>query len=397
MRFLQIFFLLFLCNPLSAQISPLTANQGTASEKEYLSTIPYKELKGKMIVQATINGKTYHFVLDTGAPMVLSKRLSSELNLPVQSKMEIIDQSGLKDSMEVVSLPRIKIGEINFNDTPALVSTDPVFDCLGIDGLIGSNILRNSTVQFSSRTKSIIITNTPKLLHLKSKYASKMYLDPVQSNPFIWINQKNGKVKAREQLLFDTGMDELYAVSIHNYKKFFDEIGLFNVTAKATGTFTIGIHGNATENENYRFLLPELSINKTALKNVTTETTYDNNSRVGAKLLEYGVATVDYINKRFYFEPFDSSKSFDLTEKSWPFSLIPKDNKMVVGIVWDERYREEINLGDEVIKINEVGYENMSFCELLLTGGIHPKLSETTIVLKDPNTGTIKSLEIRKE
>jgi len=394
--FLQSCLILFLCNSLSAQLSPLTANQGGASEKEYFSTLPYKELKGKMIVEAIINEKTYHFVLDTGAPMVISKKLSAELNLPAVARMEIIDQGGLKDSMQVVSLPRIRIGEINFNDTPALVSADPVFDCLGIDGLIGSNILRNSTVQFSSRTRSIIITNTPKLLHLKNKHASKMFLDPAQSNPFIWINQRNGKAKAREQLLFDTGMDELYAVSIHNYKKFFEEIELFDVISKATGTFTMGVHGNATANENYRFLLPELSIGRTTLKNVTAETTYDHNSRIGAKLLEYGVVTVDYINKKFYLEPFDASGSYDLAEKSWPLSFIPSGDKMTVGIVWDEKLRETIKAGDEVLKINDTVYENKSFCELLLNG-MHPELSEATIILKDAATRATKTLEIKKE
>jgi len=372
----------------------LNLSQGETTEKGYLTTIPYKEIKEKIIIDGVINGKSYKFMLDTGAPMIIFKKLADDLNLLKVNDLLVKDQSNKKDTMTAVMLPNIKIGDVTFNNIPTLISENSIIECFGIDGIIGSNVLRNSIIQFSSKNKIITITDTPKLLKLKGK-SSKLFLDP-QSNPFIWIEQRNGKVTAREQLLFDTGMDGFYDLSMPLYKKYFEKLQLFNELSKSFGTYSIGIHGNADATENYKFLLPQLTINDVAFKNVNTQTTYDRNSRVGATLLKYGVVTVDFKNKKFYFEPFQAEKSFDLAEKSWPFNAILDGEKMKIGIIWDKELDKNIKAGDQILQFDDLNFENMTICEMIVSNFKDLKQENAVITLKDGSTGEIKKFEIKK-
>lgn len=391
--FLQIVFLLI--SGLSFAQKPFSLSEGKATEKGYLTTIPYEEIKEKIIIDAVIDGITYKFMLDTGAPMIIFKKLSKELNLAKVNNLEIKDQSNKKDTMSTVILPKIKIGEVTFNNIPTLVSDDSLFECFGIDGFIGSNVFRNSAVQFSSKNKTVTITDSPKRLKLKTK-PSKLFLNP-QSNPYIWIEHKDKNFNGREQLLFDTGMDGFYDISMPIYKKHSEKMTHLNVIAKSSGTYSMGIHGNADITENYKFLLPELTINNVDFKNVTTETTYDNNSRIGATLLKYGIVTIDYKKKKFYFEPFNESKSFDLTEKQWPFKAILNDGKLAIGIVWDSSFEKKIKPGDLILKFDGIDFEKMTTCDLMVSSLSNINKDKATIMLKDIETGEIKQFELEKK
>lgn len=390
---LQIVFLLLSLSSFGQK--GLNFSQGQTTEKGYFTTIPYTEIKEKIIIDAVIDGRTYKFMLDTGAPMIIFKKLSDDLKLSKLNDMVIKDQSNKKDTMTAVILPKIKIGGVTFNNIPTLLSDSPVIECFGIDGIIGSNVLRNSAVQFSSKNKTVTITDLPKRLQLKSK-PSKLILD-AQSNPYIWINQTNEKINVREQLLFDTGMDRFYDISMPIYTEHSEKFTHLNVIAKSSGTFSMGIHGNADVKENFKFLLPELTINNVDFKNVITETTYDSNSRIGATLLKYGIVTVDYKNKKFYFDPFEDKKNFDLSAKEWPFNATLIEGKLAIGILWDSTLEKDIKLGDFILQIDEVNYEKMTICDLIRSSISNIQKDRATITLKDAVTGQIKKLEIEKK
>ena len=49
------------------------------NKKEYFTVISYKEIKGKIIVQCSINDKPYNFIVDTGAPVTITQELYDEL------------------------------------------------------------------------------------------------------------------------------------------------------------------------------------------------------------------------------------------------------------------------------------------------------------------------------
>lgn len=355
--------LLLLCFiPFTTTAQQFTFNQGGTSQKDYHAEIAYENVNNKIIIPVVIQNKTYRFLLDTGAPCIITKKLYDHLKPAVLTNANITDANGTIDSLKMVSLPEVTLGNIAFNGVPALVSDNKLIsECMNIDGFIGSNMLRNSILHLSSTKQTIVITDNHSKLNLNKKHASKLILVDNQSSPYITIELRNKK-SAREQLLFDTGMNNLYDMSLRAYDIFKNE-NLFTNTQEGYGNATIGIFGNAGGTKNYRFTIPEIKINGIPFKNATVETTSDQNSRFGAELLNHGIVTIDYKNKYFYFEPF--RESYDLKEKQFGFKPTIVNNKLVVGIIWDDAIRGTVGIGDEIVQIDDINYENIDHCYIV--------------------------------
>lgn len=270
------------------------------------------------------------------------------------------------------------------------------FECFGVDGLIGSNLLRNSAIQFDEKTKTITITDQPNLLNPDKNDAGKMELSSSQSDPYLWIKLKNGKGGvASEKILFDTGDDAFYRLSINAYKHITKDVNVFEIKAKSTGSFTAGIHGIAEDAENYMINIPLIEVNEMKFKNVTTKTSYTDASRFGSGILKYGKITLDYINKKFYIQPFQNNAEINLQKQEWPIDPILQNDKLVIGIVWDQSLYKNIKRGDEIIKFDNLDYQKMNFCDIIKSNKEIDK-PKAIIELKDAQTGQIKEVEINK-
>jgi hypothetical protein len=364
----------------------LTLNQGGTQQKGYYTALRYENVSGKLIIKVTIRGKERRFILDTGAPNSISKAL---LNPKTLASIPVSDQSNKTDSMQVVLMEELSLGGISFEGVPTLVAENPVlFGCFGVDGLIGSNMLRNSIVRFSSVDSTIIITDDAGRLGLKEKYAGELFLTPTQSNPYFWIELKNKK-KARQQLLFDSGDNDLYSVSFQHFD-LFRPYGIYQIDATGTGSNSWGLHGNAGDTLQYRLHVREMHIANGVLRDAPGQTTADNNSRIGSQLLEYGIVTVDYLHRKFYFEPF--KKKTELAERSFGFSPTLVDGKFVVGIVWDETLKDKVHQGDQILTIEGQDYEHIEPCDLLVKELPFKDKKTITVELRDGRTGARKSV-----
>ena len=356
---LHLFFLTHVC---LGQTS-FSFNEGGSTQIDYFSSIPYENINGKVILYVKIKDKSYRFLLDTGAPTSISSKLYDELNPPSITKIPISDANNKTDSLSVVRLDEIQIGEVIFSKIPTLVmKNNIIFECFQIDGFIGSNLLRNSVLQIDNKSKNLIITSDNKKLTLNSKHSSDLILDN-QSSPFITIYLKNKK-KAKERLLLDLGMNGFYDLSLKNFS-LFNKYEIFKVLATAKGSNSMGLFGVAEDTLQYRLLLPQMEINGFKISNISTETTIGNNSRIGSKILEYGMVTIDYRNKKFYFSP-PIKNDLGATEKKFPITFIPRNNKLYVSFIWAKNLTDIISKGDQIISIDEINYENLSFCDIII-------------------------------
>jgi hypothetical protein len=268
------------------------------------------------------------------------------------------------------------------------------FQCLGIDGFIGSNMLRNSVVKFSYRDKTVSFTDKLKNFSTDKKRSAGLLKDKMQSNPYLQITLKNNDISGLEGLLFDTGMVGLYDLSLSAYdtlKKF----NLFSVVHQAKGAYSLGIHGVENQTEHYMLLTPELNFGGVTLKNVTTTTTSDTKSRIGSQILEYGDIIIDYPDKQLYFNPY-AEGPIDVTEKNWPVQPVIEDDKFVVGIVWDAAFNDRINEGDEILTFGDIDYSAIHPCETFNLN-IKPQADTATMELRDIKTGEIKKVELTKK
>lgn len=101
-------------------------------------------------------------------------------------------------------------------------------------------------------------------------------------------------------------------------------------------------------------------------KNVTVNTTDSKDSRIGAELLKYGDVIIDYPGKKFYFRPY-STGEIDLGERNWPVQPVFKDGKFVIGVLWDPAFKDEIQLGDEILSFGEIDFESITACDAFTT------------------------------
>lgn len=369
-----------------------TLSEGFTTQKSYFSEIHYISVRDKIIIKASINGKNYRFILDTGAPTMITRKVFNELNLAILKKISINDANDKKDSLSIVNLNKVVLGDIIFNDVPALIAEDAfIFDCHQVDGFIGSNMLRNTIIKFLAKDQKLIITDDGIKLSLNKKYASNLFLTPSQSSPFFKLKVK-GKDTGSIELLFDTGMEGMFDLSLKHYavlekEKIFDEL------AVSSGLGPFGLFGSGNSTAQYLLRVPELNINGTIFRNVSIQTTSNSNSRVGVELLKYGTVTLDYKNKKFYFEPFNNT--IDLLRMHFPISFTIKNNKTIVAIVWDSNLNREVSPGDELIAVNDVNYRDIDPCDLLIKPQIFEGKTQAILTLKNSD-GVIKKISMSK-
>ena len=367
-------------------------NIGETASKNYFEQFDFTFLKDKIIVPVEIEGVTYKFLLDTGAPNIISKEINDLLNPQLLRTISITDVSGIKEDLNVVSIEKLKFGNITFQNTATLVydlKNNTPFNCLEVDGFIGSNMLRNSILQIDSKAMKITLTDNVKKLNLDRKNSSKLKLIGSQSSPYVWIHL-GGKDKGKEHVLIDTGMGALYDISSRAYGVFKNEI-IFNEVGESEGASSLGLFGDVPVKNHVRLHLPLLKINELEIENCITTTSNDTNSKIGAELLKYGVMTLDFRNKRFYFNPI--AKKINIQKPEFNFTRTLKDGKLIVGFVWDDDLKEKLNYGDEILEIND---EEIILCDLITKESALETEDSLKMRIK-PNEGEIFEIKVEKK
>ncbi len=374
-------------------------DEGSIKQKTYREVIKYRLIHGKMLVPVTIHGKNYNFIFDTGAPLSISKKIYEDIKPDVKGEMEISDGSGKVRKMPVISLPELELKGITFTDTSGILLHDEsirMLKCMEADGIIGSNMLRNSVIQIDGRSKEIVITDNADKLGLKNVMYQEVKFAPGQSNPHIMVAVENRGELLGDMVLIDTGSREFYSMSNEIYGYYKSKGFFMKVLAQGNGSFVWGIHGNESSNRHYVLNIPGFNLYKSRYKNVIVQTVADDISRIGSKVFEYGKVTIDYRNKQFYYEAYKNVKTDSLSERPWQISPTMKNGKLVVGVIWDKSLEKKINPGDEVLGINNMDFQSLSSCELLFTRRNSATGKQFTVKLKDIKTGETKTLLIRR-
>jgi predicted aspartyl protease len=339
-------------------------DKGILKEKKYFEEVPYELVNGKIIVPVQINGKNYKFLLDTGAPNIISTKIRDELKISNVSATKIEDANDLVQEMQFTQIPSLNIGNLNFENQIALIydfENHILLNCYEIDGIIGSNLFQNSVLKISTSEQKIFITDNVKNLNPKSK-PTKIKLIGSQKGPYIEFNfvGKNNK-KASDMALIDTGMDGLYEMSNRAFK-IFNEYAIFETIAESEGISAIGIFGAAKPAIHRLLKVEHAFLNNTSIKNLRIETTNDSNSRIGLEWLNYGDVIIDWKKQKAYFE---SITPVILENKTPKYSPSIIDNKFVIGIVWDENLKNQMTSGDEIITVDSIKINELTPCEIL--------------------------------
>jgi predicted aspartyl protease len=368
---------------------------GTVNKKRYFEEINFQLVYDKIVLPVVINGKEYHFLLDTGAPNIISKKVFEALNLEKTKSIIVNDANNLNETMQSVQVPKLEIGSLVFENQTALVydlDNHNILKCFQLDGFIGSNLLRNSIIKISKSEKKIILTDHIKNLNPIAK-PSKIKLIGSQKAPYIEFDfiGKN-KAKASDMVLIDTGMSGFYDMSNRAFK-IFDEHKIFEIVGKSKGISGIGLFGAGQANLQHLLTVETAEVNRTLVKNLVITTTDDNNSRIGIDFLNYSDLILDFKSKNAYFETNTTMTLENFIPKFAPTIL---ENKFVIGLVWDENLAKEMSFGDEIISMDSKKIADLQFCDILSLKTEIEKKDNYTIEIKTKEN-TIKTIKIEKD
>lgn len=153
---------LFICSSILVhQCSPSfneLLSKGSVSPTKFNQLINTNYNLGLVFVPVTIQGIDYNFLLDTGAPLSISKELQSKLQFKKISQRSLTDSDGNKVNVDYVKIDTLMLANVHFLNQSAFVGdfkANPLLACLNIDGIVGSNLMRYCNWTIDPKEKHI--------------------------------------------------------------------------------------------------------------------------------------------------------------------------------------------------------------------------------------------------
>lgn len=353
-----------------------------AAPPRYYVELPYENVNGKLIVEAKVEGITGKFVFDTGAPFYISYPLSQKISSKQIGHQGIIDSGGNQIQVEKNIVESLYLGPsesgLMFVNVPArVIPQGNIVEQLGVDGIIGCDIMPDAVVRMDSRRQMIIITDDIAPFKISMRNRMRMTVNG-QNIPFVEINLGKGVI---ETPMFDSGSTAFYELCEETAEKYL-QAGAFELIAKGYGSAGLGIGGTAAIMERKRMKISDLRMGTGKFHNVVTETIHGAMSRFGSGILAYGVVTLDFGNGAFYYEPFEAGKIVDLYKPTWDIDISYDNGHVVVAGIWDEELTERVQLGDIIKAIDGIAVPEVNLREALRNGLLKIKKSKARLTLQ---------------
>ncbi|MBS2097503.1 aspartyl protease family protein [Carboxylicivirga linearis] len=340
-----------------------TFNQGSISTDQFYEVLPFEYLMDKIIIEAEVNGVRGRYIVDTGAMCIVFKDTANNHNYNVIRRINIEDANDRKKETEIVQVNKIRIGELEYYNIPALYIEPFVglLKCFDVDGMIGSNLLRFGAFKIDVKNEKLYLADSYKDFNLQKKQGGKLYVNKVQSSPFISLKM-NGK--KQNGVLIDTGSGGIYSFN-ENVAKQMQQKGLFNQPAyESNGTNSQGAWGlDSTDIQTQLWRVNNLQVANADFTNLLLRSDHAS-SRIGMELLENGELVVDYPKKRFFFKPYKSVTE-GLSVAGFGIDFASINDSIRVNGLWSGTIAEQqgISKGDVLVDIKGFDLRDADLCQ----------------------------------
>ncbi len=209
-------------NPLSFKLKPHSKATPIPKCLAAKVDLPIKQVQNLLIIQATIEGQTGNFILDTGAPyLVLNKTYFR--NAIQNRSMVSAGITGVGAEIESIIVKSFMLGEIQYKDIDAdVVNLSAIENSKGIKilGLLGTNLFTSFEISIDARLGMFSIYKLDKagtpLFRDSIKVDSATFTLPIiVKNDIVFLETKiNGKVimmcfdSAAEVNMLNTGVSK---------------------------------------------------------------------------------------------------------------------------------------------------------------------------------------------
>lgn len=117
--------------------------------------------------------------------------------------------------------------------------------------------------------------------------------------------------------------------------------------------------------------MSNFSIGKADFKNVMAATSNSSGSMIGTDILKYGNVILDFKNKKFYYE---QVQEYIADPSKRPHYIASVENeRYVIGFILDDRLKELVAVGDEILKIDDIDISEMNPCDMFMVSSVAQK------------------------
>lgn len=316
------FYSLFSCAP--SQIEMLRG--GAIENAVYRDTVSFNFDYNLPIITVEIDQVNYNFLLDTGAPSVISPELFVKLNLKKKLTSKIKDSNNISNSEIFTQIPQMKIGNLQYTNIGVYVidlRKSFALKCLNIDGIIGANQMAKSYWKLDYENKWCVISNDLPKSEIENYEIVNFTPKNGQLTPLvdIFIDKiKFGNV------VFDTGFNG--AISLPNNKSL-DSV--FEKKVELYGVESVGIYGLGTTKTFVEALLPFVKLDSLVLSKQSVTFSDDPSMFIGNEVFKNYSIIFDWNLQKMYFKKNANLRSKKTSEFiSFGFGFIKNGDKIEV-------------------------------------------------------------------
>lgn len=258
--------------------------------------IDYREVDGKIIVKAMVNGVFGDFILDIAGHCTIMKSELSKYKIDPASEAKFTykefrcrkftpKSSVLVDNINVGSVASKMVASF------FVLDEEPYLRELGVIGTIDASIFLNTVLTIDTKRKKITVTAPfrPPYMRLDHRKESEMMGSTITFNVMIESKECN--------VTLDTWNSATVSLTSEDFDK-------FSVGKKDAKNGVLSINYGKDIPAEKQFIASDLSFIKANLKDVTVvENSSLKKSCVGLTFLKEGIVSLDFAKGKIYFQP----------------------------------------------------------------------------------------------
>lgn len=322
---------------------------GAIRQEAFTETIPFNFDNGLPIIKVNMEGTDYSFLLDTGAPTVISPELARTINAKKVKKSIVGDSQGNGNVQKFILINEMRIGRIQFNEIGAVViDLKKTFEvkCLNIDGIIGSNQMSTAIWEIDYKNRNITITDN--FIGFKEPDgAAKLHFIEMQpqKTPLVRVQVDSTKSKL---ITFDTGANgsidlplSNFETTIKDYKK-----------VRSYGNTSAGLYGTGKKDTIITVKVGLMKLGTLETKNQLITFENESSAVIGNGFLKNYKTTINWKTKTIYLRQQDTLEEAKM--ESFGFGIRYINLKPVVTslLLGSDAEKSGLQLGDEITEID---------------------------------------------
>jgi len=333
---------------------------GHLKKSEFNESVAIEVQNGLVFVNTKIKGKSYRFLFDSGAPFSISKELQQQQKYKKLSSGNIKDSEHNRAKVNWVQVDEFTLGGISFLNQTAFVadfSANPLFKCLNIDGIIGSNVMRYCNWTLDQENSMLIFSDSSVKERQEATTVIPFSTD-YQYN--IFIDVAIGKAKITN-VLVDYGSNGALALTESIFKTL-EEKGRLDTIFEEEGKSQSSILGN-TNHINRKFCfsdsvkIQQLNLHNTLIKTGKTVS-------IGNGILSKYKVTIDWYQKKLYLQETASSKQPN-THSQYSLGYSAKTGVYVQSVVKNSlAHKKGLQPNMKVLQFGALNFQgDHNFCD----------------------------------